>query len=149
MFVCITDVSSEISSGGHHQLRYSLPSTPKKEIQQAQIQIGIPRTNTLEEMLIEPTSHQDMKQTIQGELTSLEADSMKINTIKNNVPSTSSSISTNYSSFAVKTHEILIHFGQELGNENLPLISSDVAVQLLKIQSSMIFTVMLIILYLF
>ena len=147
MRVCITDVSSEISSGGHHQLRYSLPSTPKKEIQQAQI--GIPRTNTLEEMLIEPTSHQDMKQTIQGELTSLEADSIKINTIKNNVPSTSSSISTNYSSFAVKTHEILIHFGQELGNENLPLISSDVAVQLLKIQSSMNFTLILSILYLF
>ena len=141
MRVCITDVSSEISSGGHHQLRYSLPSTPKKEIQQAQI--GIPRTNTLEEMLIEPTSHQDMKQTIQGELTSLEDDSIKINTIKNNVPSTSSSISTNYSSFAVKTHEILIHFGQELGNENLPLISSDVAVQLLKIQSSMNFTLIL------
>lgn len=98
------------------------------------MEIAVPGAHTFEEMLVDPMSHHHTKQNSQGEYLSIEADSRQINTIKNNVPSPSSS-SANYSSFAQKTREILIHFGQELGSENFPLISSNVAIQLLKIQS--------------
>ena len=40
------------------------------------------------------------------------------------------------STFTLKTNEILNHIGRTFGGENSPLISSDVAIQLLKIQSS-------------
>ena len=55
---------------------------------------------------------------------------------ENAVPETSSK--PTLSTFTFKTHEILNHFGQPFGQENSPLISSDVAIQLLKIQSSKI-----------
>ena len=53
---------------------------------------------------------------------------------ENAVPETSSK--PTLSTFTFKTHEILNHFGHSFGQENSPLISSDVAIQLLKIQSS-------------
>ena len=123
---------------GDHQALSSLPSTPRKDLQQSQIQVSTPGAHTLVEMPMQ-SSARTMKQNVEV-VSSTSGDDSKINQIKtiHQVPSTSSLIVP--SAFTLKTHEILNHFVQSFGRENLPLISSDVAIQLLKIQSSMSFT---------
>ena len=121
---------------GDNQALLSLPSTPRRDTQESQIGIATTDVQTLAEMPMQ-SSVVPMKQNIHA-VSSTGGNDSTINRIKTiqQVPLTSSSIVQ--SAFTLKTHEILNHFVQGFGGEHLPLISSDVAIQLLKIQSSML-----------
>ena len=79
--------------------------------------------------------HQSTERSVQQIRLSKEDVCRKADANQQNVVPETSSNST-FSTFTLKTHEILNRFDQSYGQENSPLISSDVAVQLLKIQSS-------------
>ena len=119
----------------------SLPSTPRKETQGLQVKLDLPDG-------LRPTESLDiqhLKQDIHDiPLTEATSDSKmsqngNVKQTSNQVPSSASnSTHSSSTSFIVKTHEILTHCGHgaEGSTTTEPLISSDVAIQLLKIQSS-------------
>ena len=127
----LSGVSSEISRLGGHQALFSLPSTPRKEVQRTQVKFALSGVETFQEVSVERSVVQHNRK--RNSLDVSSTDNNVVNTF-DHVPTTSNP--ANPSSFASKTHEILNHFCPNLQGRNLPLISSDVAIHLLKIQSS-------------
>lgn len=86
-------------------------------------------------MSVSASGHHSTKRAVQTIPLEKEDICRKVDINQQNAVPEISSQST-LSTFTYKTHEILNHFGRTFGGENSPLISSDVAIQLLKIQSS-------------
>ena len=133
-------VISGTSNGGRQAL-LSLPSTPKKEVQGLQAKLDLPDglrpTGSLDIQHLKQNVH-DIPQTEETSDSKMSQNG-NVKQASNHVPSSPSNSTQNSStSFIVKTHEILTHCGHGStgSTTRTPLISSDVAIQLLKIQSS-------------
>ena len=100
------------------------------------MEIAIPDSQTLEMSVKSTGNHHPSTERSVQEIHLSNQDVCRKADIKqqDSVPEASSQ--STFSTFSLKTHEILNHFGHSLGQDYSPLISSDVAIQLLKIQSS-------------
>ena len=135
-YIHLISGENSATSSGDHQALLSLPSTPRRDILRSQVEIAIPDSQKLEmSVKCSGNHHQSTERSVQQVHLSKEDVCRKADANQQNVVPETSSSST-FSTFTLKTHEILNRFDQSYGQENSPLISSDVAVQLLKIQSS-------------
>ena len=143
IYIIINNLFAGVSSGtsnGVRQALLSLPSSPRKEIQGLQVKSDLPDglrpTGSLDIQHLKQNIH-DIHQTEETSVSKMSQNG-NVKQTRNQVPSSaSSSTHSSSTSFIVKTHEILTHCGHgSQGSTTTPLISSDVAIQLLKIQSS-------------
>ena len=143
IYIIINNLFAGVSSGtsnGVRQALSSLPSSPRKEIQGLQVKLDLPDglrpTGSLDIQHLKQNIH-DIHETEETSVSNMSQNG-NVKQTSNQVPSSASnSTHSSSTSFIVKTHEILTHCGHgSTGSTNTPLISSDVAIQLLKIQSS-------------
>ena len=144
IYIIINNLFAGVSSGtsnGVRQALLSLPSSPRKEVQGLQVKLDLPAglrpTGSLDIQHLKQNIH-DIHQTEETSVSNMSQNG-NVKQTSNQVPSSASnSTHSSSTSFIVKTHEILTHCGHGStgSTTRTPLISSDVAIQLLKIQSS-------------